>query len=279
MPMVGSLMLQSITELQSLAAWGLADLLHWAASRQLKYGLERSVRFCQNVFEPRRVLVSFSVSEIGPDALVEVLQICQRMRAPEPHLQSIRRFFSGAAYVHFGFEYSGNIVVGKCYLELPSVTGTATIAASGRLQFLGFKWAINESSMAVVTRYRIMYVPGWDELAAVLLANTGSVLQPVMQGLMTTVCERQHSGNRVPGFLEIEEEGSDRRSFDLNVYDLGLTVSQIGEPMMIAAEMLNLDSNTIENWLTTNAEAPVGHVATGLGRDQQSFLTIYYGVS
>lgn len=271
-------MLQSITELQPLATWGLADLLHWAESRQLKYGLERSVRFCHNIFERRRVLVSFSIDEIGKDALVEVLQICRNMRAPEPHLQSIRRFFSGAAYVHFGFEYSGDVVIGKCYLELPPATGIATAAASGRLQFLGFKWAINASSVAVVTRYRILHVPGWDDAAAIMQANSDSVLQPVMQGLMTKVCERQQSGNRVPSFLEIEEEGSDRRSFDLNVYDLALTITQLAEPILMAAGVLNLDTDTIENWLSTNSGTSVGHIATGLGRDQQSFFTVYYGL-
>ena len=271
-------MLQSITELESLATWGLADLLHWAASRQLKYGLERSIRFSQNIFEPRRVLVSFSIGEIGQNALVEVLQICRNMRAQEPHLQSIRRFFSGAAYVHFGFEYSADIVIGKCYLELPPATGIATAAAFGRLQFLGFKWAMNASPMAVVTRYRIMLVPGWDDAAEIMQANTGSVLQPVMQGLMTAACERQQSENRVPGFLEIEEEGSDRRSYDLNVYDLELTIGQLAEPIMMAAGILNLDSDILENWLVTNSGASVGHVATGLGRDQLSFFTIYYGL-
>ncbi len=270
-------MLPSLPELQSLATWGLADLLHWAALRNLRYGLERSVRFHQNVFEPRRVLVSFAIGDIGVDALVEVLRICRNMRAPGRQLQSISRFFARAAYVHFGFEFSGNLVVGKCYLELPPPTENAP-TASGRLQFLGFKWAMNESSMAVVTRYRILRLPDWDDAAAIMRANTGSVLQPVMQGLLIAVCNQKDIGTPTPSLLEIEEEGSDRKSYDLNVYDLNFTVSQQAEPLMLAAGVLGLDSKVVAQWLAVNSNAAVGHIATGLGRDQQSFFTVYYGM-
>ncbi len=271
-------MLQSIPELQSLTMWGLADLLHWAAARELTYGLERSVRFQQNVFEPRRVLVSFSISQIGVHALADVLNLCRTMRAPERHLQSISRFFAGAAYVHFGFEYSGDVIVGKCYLELPTTEENAP-ATSGRLQFLGFKWSMSESSMAVVTRYRILRVADWKDAATIMQANTGPALQSVMQGLMTAVCMRGQAETCTPSVLEIEEEGSDRKSFDLNVYDLGLSVVALAAPILLAAGVLSLEGAAIENWLAMNSGASVGHIATGLGRDQQSFFTIYYGLS
>lgn len=270
-------MLQSIPELQSLATCGLADLFHWASTRQLKYGLERSAKFHQNRFETRRVLVSFAIGDIGIDALAEILMICRVMKAPERHLQSISRFFAVAAYVHFGFEYSGNTVVGKCYLELPPPA--IAVASSGRLQFLGFKWSMNATSIAVVTRYRMLKASDWNNLSALMRAQTGSALQPVMRSLMTVICERESSDCQTPAFLEIEEEGSDRKSFDLNVYDLNLVMSDLADSIQAAADMLNLDRNAVEHWLGSNTKSPIGHIATGLGRDQQSFFTIYYGLS
>ena len=80
-------------------------------------------------------------------------------------------------------------------------------------------------------------------------------------------------------FLEIEEEGSNRRSYDLNVYDNRISVSIFADALRDAAIILNVNSAAIEQWLESNATAPVGHIATGLGRDQQSFLTAYYAPS
>jgi hypothetical protein len=270
-------MLQSLPELQSLARWGLADLARWAAARQLRFGCERSVKFCQSGFETRRVILSFAIGDLGIDALAEVLAIARMLKAPERHLQSISRFFFGAAYVHFGLEYGGSIVIGKCYLELPPPMTTAR--SSGRLQFLGFKWSINAASIAVVTRYRMLRFAGWQDVTALMEVQSGPALRPVMQSLMSVVCVRDLARCQAPVVLEVEEEGSDRKSLDLNVYDLQFVMSDLADSIDAAAGILNLDRNAVEEWLVVNAKSPIGHLAAGLGRDQQSFFTIYHGLS
>ena len=47
-----------------------------------------------------------------------------------------------------------------------------------------------------------------------------------MLTLMSLVPPCNATENGSPSLLEIEEEGSDRRSYDLNVYDLGVSVSK-----------------------------------------------------
>jgi hypothetical protein len=270
-------MLQPIPELESLATFGLNDLLEWAASRTLSYGIERSVRFQLDVFENRRALFSFSLHGIGRDAVKEVLTVCHAMHAPERLQQSIMRFISAAAFVHFGFECAGTTMIGKCYLELPPPDPQSK-ATSGRLQFLGFKWSMNDNSVAVVTRYRALFLTDWNAATEIMLANTGNALRPVMQAFMDTVHAHEPSPPSLPTLLEIAEEGSGRRSYDLNVYDRGISLSMIAEPLQAATKILQLKSDIVRDWQQQNADSAIGHIATGLSRDQQSFCTIYYGM-
>lgn len=266
---------QSISELDSFATWGLNDLRRWAASRALSHGCERSVRLHLDTFETRRALFSFSVAEIGTNASTEVVAICRAMQIPERLVPNIARFFPAAAFVHFGFEYAGSAMIGKCYLELPAPAPDAA-PVQGRLQFLGFKWSMNDASVAVVTRYRALSISHWDAATALMLANTGISLPPAMSKLMNGLRPHESSKDDALQFLEIEEEGSNRRSYDLNIYDNCVSVSMLADALRAAAIILNVDSDAIEQWLESNATAPVGHIATGLGRDQQSFLTVYY---
>ena len=269
---------QSISELDSFATWGLHDLRQWAASRALSYGCERSVRLHLETFETRRALFSFSVAEIGANANTEVVAICRAMGIPNRLVLNISRFFSAAAFVHFGFEYAGSAMIGKCYLELPAPVPDAA-PVNGRLQFLGFKWSMNDASVAVVTRYRALSISHWDAAPALMLANTGSLLQPAMSKLMNSLRPQESSKDDALSLLEIEEEGSSRRSYDLNIYDNSVSVSMLADALRDVALILNVNSAAIEQWLESNATAPVGHIATGLGRDQQSFLTVYYAPS
>lgn len=268
-------MSQSISELESFATRGLNELREWAAVRGMAYGMERSARIQQDTLETRRGLFSFSVQEIESNAAAEVLAICRAMQVPERLVPSIGRFFSAAAFVHFGFEHAGTALIGKCYLELPAPTPEA-VPVSGRLQFLGFKWSMNVESVAVVTRYRVRSISSWDGATALMVASTGTALQSVVLRLMHGLRPGEARENDTLSLLEIEEEGSVRRSYDLNVYDHGLSVSMLANALRDAAVILNVKRDMIDSWLESNATVPVGHIATGLGRDQQPFLTVYY---
>lgn len=260
---------------------GLDAVREWAAARHLTGGLERSARLSPGRIETRRCLLSFSVSEAtshrtGDSVSGDVLQICRSMNAPAVFLQSIARFIQAAAFVHFGFEYSGAIRIGKCYLELPPPDPSQR-RQSGRLQFLGFKWSLEDSSTAVVSRYKSTIVQDWSEIRSLLLAETDDSLRPILDSLLQQMQPALKKGVDTYPLLDISEEGSERRSWDLNVYDGHRSLGQIQSSLLAAAETLEIPQQDFFPWILPIAASTLGHIATGIGRNGEPFLTVYYG--
>jgi tryptophan halogenase len=262
--------------LDTFADFGLTHMRAWAASRKLTCGIEQSVRLSPKILETRRCLISFSMAEAGHEAATYVQQICRAMNAPDTFLQSIARFINAAAFVHFGFEYSGTTRIGKCYLELPPPVPSQP-RQSGRLQFLGFKWSLQNSSIAVVSRYKSSLVQDWSEIKSVLLAATDHKLRPILDSLLQQLQPSSQKAAEIYPLLEITEEGSERRSWDLNVYDGQWSLGQIQSSLLAAVEALQIPQQDFFPWILPITTSALGHIATGIGRNGEPFLTVYYG--
>lgn len=263
--------------LDSFAEFGLNHIRAWCTARKLACGIEQSVRMSPGILETRRCLISFSLAEAGHDAAVDVLQICRAMNAPDTFLHSIARFINAAAFVHFGFEYSGATQIGKCYLELPPLDRTLP-RQSGRLQFLGFKWSLRNSSIAVVTRYKSTTIQDWSEIQSLMVSATDQGMRTIIDSLLRQFQPPSQKAGETYPLLEISEEGSDRRSWDLNLYDAQWSLIQIQPTLLAAVETLQIRQQDFSSWILPITASSLGHIATGLGRNGDPFLTVYHGV-
>lgn len=285
-----------MAELQSFATLGLDVLHQWAAARALTYGFERSARFVTERLDTERALFSFSIQQLGAAALADILMICREMHAPDHQLRAIQRYFPAAAYVHFGFEAAEQTLAGKCYLELPCAelhaerndcNSASAGVGVGRMQFLGFKWSMTDRSLTTVTRYRLFEDVTWNQVHERMLNPVDATLRPLLRQLLAEIeANRQsttdaHSRETcLPAayrLLEIEEEGSERKSCDINIYDDGLTLHQLAMPLSQIADALLIHSGTFQKWLDQYHSSTVGHLAAGIHRNRQSFLTVYSG--
>lgn len=262
--------------LDNFAELGLNEVRAWSAARKLPCGIEQSVRMSPKIFETRRCLISFSLAEVSHEVADDVLQVCRAMNAPNTFLQSIARFINVAAFVHFGFEYSGATRIGKCYLELPP-PAPALPFQSGRLQFLGFKWSLQDSSISVVSRYKSSLVQNWSEINSLLIAATDHTLKPILDSLLQQLQPPPLQALEIFPLLEISEEGSERRSWDLNVYDGNWSLGQIQSSLLAAVEVLQVPHQDFFSWILPITAKSLGHIATGIGRSGDPFLTVYFG--
>jgi hypothetical protein len=80
-----------------------------------------------------------------------------------------------------------------------------------------------------------------------------------------------------PSFLEVEDEGTPRRSFDLNVYDSEFCIADIAPGFGKLSKHFGLDPEQSRHLEALPQRAALGHVSAGLARDGRDFLTLYYG--
>ena len=259
---------------KTFADFGMKALLLWMADCKPPVLFERSLRLQPETVECRRCLFSFPTAALGDSSTSEVLQICHAMSSPEHLRQSIQRFFRGANHVHFGFEISGSTAIGKCYMELGPV-GSAD-PNSPRLKFLGFKWSMNDDSVAVVSRYRTLPIQTWDQLTQTMQQNIQGDFQRPLSALLNRFQPTGDASLGDLGLLEVEEEGSDRKSYDLNVYARERSVPAVADSIRTVAASLTCDEASLESWILSHSEATVGHVAIGRSRTGHPFVTIYH---
>lgn len=259
---------------ESFADFGMNELCRWIIDRNPPLLFERSLRLQPDTVEARRCLFSFPTPALGVSAEADVLHICQSMRSPVQQLQAIQRFFRGAEHVHFGFEYSGQTVIGKCYLELRA-TGT-TAQNRSQLKFLGYKWSMNNDSVAVVSRYGTLNATSWQQLLQTMQQEIPDGYQREVCQLLNEFQPKERVAVADLNLLEVVEEGSDRRSHDLNVYAHERPVADVAGSIHAVGDLLKCDQASLETWLTEHREATVGHIAIGQSRTGHPFITIYH---
>lgn len=265
--------------MEIFADYGLKTLKQWAIQRQLPLLFERSLRLQNQLYEDSRALISFPVEALPANSLNEVLQICQAMSSPMSHRSAIERFLPQAGFVHFGFERTGETLIGKCYLELPPQSAVST-KHSGRtkqLTFIGYKWSMNNESTAVVSRYESTAVNSWEALCQPVIASVPNAwLESIQQLLAVFRPERDSTDISDYRLLSVTEEGSQRQSWDLNVYCRNVKRTKLVPQLTAFCEPLLLDSSVLESWNTKQPKSIIGHIAAGTTRTKQPFITIYH---
>ena len=78
-------------------------------------------------------------------------------------------------------------------------------------------------------------------------------------------------------FLDVADVNGSRRSFDLQIYDAGLTVAAIGDELRHLVRAFGLAEAGLEQLLSGASAAKLGHVAGGRDEGGIPFVTLYYG--
>ena len=82
--------------------------------------------------------------------------------------------------------------------------------------------------------------------------------------------------NAAPIYLEVGEEGTARRSYDINLYKANLTLAEIEAVLLEAAARYALPQERFAAFYSQLRQRPFGHLSGGFARDGSDFLTVYY---
>ncbi len=77
--------------------------------------------------------------------------------------------------------------------------------------------------------------------------------------------------------MEIREAHNQRRSFDVNVADAELTVADLEEELADLFAVFRISEHHLSKCLHCIGQLPLGHIAGGIHRSGEDFVTLYYG--
>jgi tryptophan halogenase len=258
-----------------------AQLLRLVGEVGVPYQYERSFRICDRALLANRFLLTLDVDNIPGNPLARTLEICDKLRIPGSAREAAAANFAIAKCIHFGFESDDAAIICKLYLERAVPPPEVQRAREDRqpvLLHLALKWDPTKGT-AVTTRYlwrpalsaadienRLAHVYRDGPQASLALARS------VLDLTKGKVAAEQMQ------YLEVEEAENARRSFDLNLYDARLQVSDMQHLLHRMREHFNVRQGQFQALYDQIKDKALGHLAGGVHRNGEDFFNIYYGV-
>lgn len=245
------------------------------------YGVERSTKLAAGEVLDERFLLTLHKNALGADPLARLLYIGNRFHLPEAFADSIADGLPEANIIHLGFEGGGKGAVCKIYLEFaedfPARREAAAKAGETMLLYRAFKWNLAHPGNNAVTRY--LYPPCRTEVEIRdgIAASGGAGPAAELASTLLAQALRRVSADDLM-FMRIEEAGTPRRSFDLNVYKADITGADIVPHLAPLWRPLGISDNQAANVESAIRGEEIGHISGGVGRDGIDFLTLYFGM-
>lgn len=251
---------------------------------------ERSFKVSEGAVSTDRFLLGLPKREIEPDSASKLLDICRRLDGPKLYQDAIEEELPDSDFIHFGFEETGRECRYKVYLEFstrlermaendPQGLISMMQGPEPFLMFLGFKWDPERPESRALTKYS--WYPGLSldtmlsRASDILAGETQDTARRSLEDLLGRVSDRV--GYDQINFFEVLEEGSGRRSFDVNVYDAKLCMGDIQDLLFRAGRKFGLPEETLVLLMDRIREERLGHLSGGIDRNGRSFLTFYHG--
>jgi hypothetical protein len=244
------------------------------------FGFERSLKLSPGRARGDRMILGVRSGLVQPASLLEV---CRGIGMPPAQCARFEEALPGANTVGFGYEGDERGGVYKVYLEywerLWQRLRRDPRDVSPDLLFLGFKWQARGDPVGTVARYTchpLLAVGGIRQrLDALYEGRTDSPSLEAARAIL------ERAGRRLPRgdsfvYVEAEEEGNPRKSFDLNLYKARLLVDDLQPVLGALGARYGISGASLEEAVRRAAGRPFGHLSGGLGRDGRDFLTVYY---
>lgn len=241
------------------------------------YGREDSFKISSAGLQTRRFLIGIPTRDLSPD---RAFALCHTIGMPERLRATFAEHWPHTNMLGVGLDDGHAEGVYKVYLEFwDEVVHLVrrTKRTDPLLLHLGFKWRTGCGD-GRITRYTCFpMLPLHDTLARIEKIHHGAATATV-QTLTTGIV--RHAAATRPGvpflYMEADEEGDPRRSFDINLYKSGLTIRDI-EPFVLAlGRHYCIPDSEYRLLLSRIGPHLLGHLSGGLDRSGQEATTVYY---
>jgi hypothetical protein len=248
------------------------------------HGRERSIKLRDQGVLANRFLLTVARDDIGADASARVLAACRGVEMPAQFLDAVAAHVTPANMFHFGYEEE---LDGRTYYKVYLERGEQFARAMNSrppvtdpfVLYHAFKWNNADRHEQVMARY--VCHPRLGRTA--LLQRVAAIYAGVAERTPWHLCCElvAAASRRVPEtellYLDVTEEGTTRKSFDVNFYRAGLRVDSVAPFVERLSTHFRLRADLVPGALAGILDLRLGHVAGGVDRRGRDFLTIYYG--
>jgi hypothetical protein len=248
------------------------------------YDFERSFKMSQQKMLWHRFLLTVDKNDIRPKPHERILSICERMGMPEDFLRMFKENLSQANPIDFGFEADDRSYVYKAYLDfLPQLRRGGDIKldqTKPHIMFLGFKWDVLDPAKKALTKYTWYPSRSFEEILGRLSdiydndkCRKSIELAEEFLGIISS----RTTHDKVY-YLDVAEEQSQRRSFDINAYSANLQLKELYPLMMKIWQYFSIPAQEFSDLYRQMETKIFGHFSGGMDREGNDFLTIYFGL-
>jgi hypothetical protein len=259
-------------------------LLGLIKALNVDYAFERSFKVTEKTLLGDRILYGIYTEKIKEDHHKELLDVCQQMNMPEDFLENFQENWRDTNAMGWAFEKIEGALVYKVYLEFwdkwkKEIKGTPN-ERDPFLVILGLKWDAFNRAKRSLARYTLYPVLPYEEILERLSSSYEndqyrSLFEIIKNFLQFPSRKVTHDEIR---YIEVTEEKTPRRSFDINVYNAKLQLKEVYPFLQEIYQHYSIparDFHALYNQFRTKI---IGHLSGGIGRDGKDFLTVYYGL-
>ncbi len=248
------------------------------------YEFERSIKMSPEKILENRFLLIVDKKDIGPEPHEKILGICERLNMPEDFLILFKENLSLANPVDFGFEADNGTCIYKVYLDFSlkwkSEAGTEVDKQEPYIMFWGFKWDAEDNAKKALTKYTWHPSLSFEDIEKKLLNifdkdKHGKIFETAKDLLEMALKRTTHDKIY---YLEVSEEKSARRSFDINVYSANLQMKDLYPLLMKLCRYYAISTQEFNSLYSLVESKRFGHISGGIDREGKDFFTLYFGL-
>ncbi len=259
-------------------------LFDLVTSLNVETALEHSFKMSEGCFFENRFLLAVRRDRVDAAIDKRVGEVCALLAMPSDFVQTFSHHLPDANHIYFGFEENERTSLYKVYLEFrdraEEIMKADANPSGPHLLHVGFKWDSGDSGRKAETRYEWFPALPVREIMArlpsMLVRRPGQDPLGVAEAIIGLASERLKPEDIQ--YVEVSEEGNARKSFDINLYKAGVLVREVQPFLTRMAEYYDLDPNEFHIFCEQIGSKKFGHLAGGIDREGQDFMTVYYGV-
>jgi hypothetical protein len=248
------------------------------------YDFERSFKMSRQKMGWHRFLMVVDKDDIRGNAHEKVLSICKQMNMPEDFFGVFKEHLPRANPVDFGFEGDEGSCIYKAYLDfLPQLRRGGDIKlnqSKPHIMFLGFKWDLLNQTKKALSKYTWYPSLSLEEirrrLSDIYRDGQGRRSIELAEEFLRVIFSRT-THDKVY-YLDVTEERSQRRSFDINAYSANLQLKELYLLMMKIWKYFLIPAQEFSDLYRQMETKIFGHFSGGIDREGKDFLTVYFGL-